>query len=634
MSKSDTPLSEIDTHSARKPFRKTKWLEGRSVAAFDTETSDGDVFMLTVSNGDTGQSFAVDNGGETLGSDFLLDWLTRRPFRNTINVWFNLGFDAEVILKGLGRELLEETLAVNEVEYGDYQILYIPNKLLEIRKGRDVYSHYDVAGLFQSNLKTAAEKWGGIEKLDETVDTSRFGDSAYVSKHFSDIRRYAVRDAEATRKAAEALFTKAESLGIPCGRPISTGYLAAEYIREKLSMKPGWSMDFMQTDAWEAFHGGRFEVFERGQVGYVAGPDINSAYPAVMAQLPDPGTLAWEDAYKPSFSDVREASYGYVDVTVTTDPDAKIQPFAHKIDGVVCYPALESVRITVLKDIFEFAVSAGLVQQFEIHRASLGYVTDATQYPFEFFDGLYAERKRLESDGFKKKGKLLKIILNSIYGKTAQTTVRREILTDGSVPETERFGFPLSEKQVGGPLMNPFLASHITGLTRLQLHETVHNLGLVEDTVMFATDCIMLKADAYEQSEFSDLLGNELGQWDFDYFGKAFIIGSGVYEVATTDGLKLGTRGFRDSRFRSLVEAAALAGESPISIEQNRPITLGEAIAFGQEFEIEDIGRFYTDGEKERKLKADFDKKRVWPDADFTTLVSGNQYGRPRVVSD
>jgi hypothetical protein len=288
---------------------------------------------------------------------------------------------------------------------------------------------------------------------------------------------------------------------------------------------------------------------------------------------------------------------------VTTDSDRRIQPFAIKTDDVVKYPACDSYQVTTLIDTFVHAVRNGLVESFGIDKAALGHVTEHTAYPFDFLNYVYDRRKELESGRCQKAGEMLKLVLNSLYGKTAQTTLKRSIVRDATAPDqaapepyetfTTMDGVPLVESQEAGTLFNPFIASYITGLTRLELHKQVLNYGLESQTVMFATDCIMVESDAFHDTDFmADLDGDTLGEWDFDYEGDAFIVGSGVYDVELESGeFKMGTRGFKEAEIPSLREAAAKT-TGDIQLTNTRPTTLGEAVSRGDNIDLHDVGSF------------------------------------------
>lgn len=666
MAKSDKPLEYIKTRRAKNPLRKPEWVGDKEIVAFDTETHKGDIFIITTSSSQ--KEFIYENNGDTLSPSRIFDIVTQKYFRNTLNVWFNLGFDAEVILKVLPKEELQELQVLNTVEWNNYRITYLPNKFLRIESGitpkdeqgrnfDNKVEYFDVAQLFQNNLKGAVNEWlpdNDLAKNEQDIDTTQFDNKDYILDNYDLITQYAKDDAKLTRLITKKLISVAEDIDIPCGKPFSTGYLAENYLKNRLEKKPGWHNSKMQSMAWKAFAGGRFEVFRRGNIGEVVGPDINSAYPAVMKDLPDPETLRW-DYYADneiSISEIEKADYGFIEGTITTNKDKVIQPFAKKIDGIVKYPVLVDQDITVLKDTFLFALENGYIEDYNLDKVFLGFETDSTQYPFNFFPQKYKERKQWENEGKNRRAWLLKIILNSMFGKSAQTQYKKEILNEELDITTVSDGIEVNSGPLNevphkkwlecGSLFNPFLASYITGLTRLELHETVEEYDLVEDTILFATDSIMVEKEAYYNSDIQELVGNndlsyeeQLGLWDFDYEGKAFVIGSGVYEVTLESGdIKMATRGFNESKsdIDSYRESAEKAGDNSIMIKHNRPYTLGEAV-HQKKIDNTDIGVFFKGS---RELKASFDSKREWdnPNCSWYDLLDGEEYSKPIVVSD
>lgn len=693
MAKSDASLGEIDLSRAFSPPHTAKWASDKPINAFDTETHNGQPFMLSVAwdNGKT-RIYPV-NGPRLIGKKELFDAITNRNARSSLNVWFNLSFDADVILSTvLDRKQLGRIAITGHVDTDDYSITYIPSKFLEIRDTNGhIYTHYDIAQFYYSSLEIAVNEFlDEAEKLSHTIETALFGSLQpqtlidtiesddtdisfsdlpvnrgdtwtdrhawnYIKANYDLIYEYAKVDAEITRDLWERSVDIGEGLEIPMGKPYSTGYLAESYLNEHLGHKPGLGPKDMRKMAWDAYAGGRFEVIKRGYIGEVAGPDINSAYPWVLSNLPDPKTLTWTNYSNPSFEVIENADYGFINATVTTDKDRPIQPFTVKMDGKRKYPALDSVEITTIKPIFELAYNHGYLLDYKIHDAWLATEGMYADYPFSFIPQKYDERKTFASEGKNKLELWLKIVLNSMYGKTCQTTPKREEIEDNTIVELESYESYVNELQLppdlreifdsgiierleAGAWFNPFLASYITGMTRYELHKRILEYGLEYDTVMLATDSIMVELDAFDKSNFADDLvpdndvpfKRQLGMWDYDYKGKAFVIGAGVYEIEKPDGsIKTKTRGFKEADLDGrLLEEIKLVDEY-LDIRSNRPITAKEAIWHGQK--LSDVSNF-TDFE--RKLSADMDDKRQWyGDASFESFLREKQNSDPLVLS-
>lgn len=712
MAKSDTPLNRIDISNAIGEQRKPKFVGNKNINAFDTETSNGDVFMVSFAF--PNQSGTIQSGTyEELDTKQVWNLLTTSKCREALNVWYNLDFDTNAILSGiLDNEEMSKLVVKNrietEIEGNTYDITYVKSKFLSIqdKDGKHRYDHYDIAQFFYTSLDNAANEWLDKQKV-ENVDAKKFGRTTcdthtreqldkgeepepvsecencitneqahqYIIDNYADIKYYAEKDALLTRELAQTLFEEGEKLDIPFGKPFSTGYLSAEYQRANTDNKPNFCNKDIQSYFWESYHGGRFEVFERGKVGKCVGPDINSAYPAIMAEMPSPTTLDWkivdnqtDNGFNFDFSDIVDCDYGVVKCRVTTDSSKKIQPFAYKMNGVTCYPAFDDIEVIVLKDIFEFAVKNNIVTDYELIDGYLAYETPETQYPFEWLKDMYAQRKVFEVlQGKYKKGKLLKIVLNSSYGKTCQTTRRKRIK---HLPEGETYElkdnenlYPkdyLSKKQreyidddmiiiesvSAGKRFNPFIASYITGLTRLELHKRVLEYDLVDDTYMFATDCIMVDEKAYEESGFSEIeltpdetlngdefrnvAKNSLGMWDFDYSGIGFVVGSGVYEVMLDNGsVKTQSRGFKNSALDGKLVESARKHPNGIPLQNNRPITMAEVMSNPS------LGNVSSFTKQYKKLTPDFDTKRNWDieNPTFTDLLNESHGSKPLVVS-
>jgi hypothetical protein len=719
MSKSDELLEFIDLEPAYQDHHPPNWKESKQINAFDTETSDGTVFMLSYAFGSQDGQIIENENVESLSARDMLGILTHRQCRSAINVWYNLNFDINAIFSTiLTEEEQNDLMNTNTVEFErdgiEYSVMYVKSKFLSIKdQHRNSYMHYDISQFMYTSLENAAQNWIGKGKEDENIDTSKFGDKQYVLDNYETIREYAIKDAEITRELAYEFITQCEKLDIPMGSPISTGYMSAEYLRANKDTKPGFGSKDYQADFWEAFYGGRFEVIKRGYIGKVAGPDINSAYPAVMANLPDPSTLQWQhytnkpnenqqffgDYEQLEFSDLEKADYGVVTATVSTNPEKKIQPFAHKLDGTVNFPILNEVTKTVILPIFEFAVKNNLLANFKLESAWLAKETDKTEYPFEFIENMYAERKVNENlRGKEKKGHLLKIVLNSLFGKTCQTTEKKKKI---NITNYEDNQYELGDKekiyplhfmskrqremmgeneyiiinQTAGRRFNPFLAAYITGMTRLELHKQVVNHGLEDNVVMFATDCLMIEKEAYDKSDFDDLVlvpnddldekeyrekaKESLGYWDFDYQGEAFVVGSGVYEIvfdgckdSSCEGYgtkcsnrkhwtKTKTRGFgkgvldgklitqaQISNAKSWIDETEILN-SGIELENERPLTMAEALSSTKSASVAEFI------EEIKTLNANFDDCRNWKGkGTFEKLLIEKQDSMPRNLNE
>jgi len=648
------PVDAIDRSKVARALRKPAFHEDRPINAFDSETTaDGKIYLLSFIYG--GKEWGATHIGhanfEPLRPAELFGALTKyQTHAPAVNVWYNLDFDANAIIGTvLTEEQMYELADTNTTNFTyngtDYEMTYIKKKLLSFTdEHRHRSTHYDISQFFELPLDDAARHWLDEEKDD--IDPTRAAEYPWKT-----IVKYAEKDAALTQRLWEQFVRVGEGeLGIPLGKPISTGYVGQNVCFNELRSKPAWLSTAIQKLAGAAYHGGRFEVYRRGSFDAVVGLDINSAYPHHMSQLPDLASCEGEIVPHPSLSTIEDADYGFVDMTVTTDPARNIQPFAVK-DKRVCYPALTDRRITVTRDELLFALQHGYVEDVELHEAACIYEADTPVRPFSFLRDWYDDRLHYKelfaqtgNPRYDKFQYILKVIINSVYGKTCQVTLKTDRFPEAGIFEPEGVEFvteglrnnPLKAWYEGGELLNPFFASYVTARTRLQLHEAALSLGVEDEAIMFATDCLMLEADAVNARDVNRLVDPDaLGMWDHEYDGSAFVVGSGVYDVFSPDGelTKMAKRGFREvSKTYPSWRDAALGANGAIELPNERPAKFKEWLLHKGNPELaRRPAEFFRD---ERTLVANFDRKRDWNrDADFAVLLDGNHGSRPLAFS-
>ncbi len=697
MSKTDLPFEYIKVreNNLNKPHFFTE-NKNTKINGFDSETYKGNIYLLTYKFGDE-RSKALHNNSlpqkfGKLDVQKIFKILTNYKCRNAINVWYNLNFDVNVILKLLPEQSLKELSLLNKttIKMNEkvYRIEYIPNKLFKIKdiKNDHTYNHFDVSQFFFTNLNSAVKEWLNESKEDDfikrIIDDSEefedkndfFNEKQNILDFFNEIKRYGKKDAELVQKLWQKFVDIAENdLSIPTAKPYSTGYLAEQAVRNKLDKK-SYTPKPVQKDFWNAYNGGRFEVFKRGNIGDIVVPDINSAYPSVMKDLPDPNTLTWKMLDEPEIGDLINADYGVVTLRVTTNINKNIQPFCWKKKNTnLKFPRLYKEKITVILPIFLYAYKNNFIEDFELISAKLGYENSGTSYSFNFIEELYRKRKDFENEGKHKKAHLLKIVLNSLYGKTIQTTPQKYHLQEfkdkfedyrigygeneinlDEVSNDEGIAFIMTDEELlsgfedfdlikmyqTGNLFNPFLASYITGKTRLKLMKTVYDYNLENSLVMFATDSVMIEKNAFNKTSFEkDLIKKGLGNWDYDVRnGEGFIIGSGVYEVKLKNEngeyirnekgeikRKVGARGFskkKISEYGLTNLAEKNRDKSKLEISKVRPKTFSE-ILWNKE-DLKNIGNFLNNS---KKLSAGMDDKRQWFNSNITfgELLEGDE---------
>lgn len=212
-----------------------------------------------------------------------------------------------------------------------------------------------------------------------------------------------------------------------------------------------------------AFFGGRFDhsmigAYEKTIHGY----DISSAYPYQCVYLPCLIHGTWEYTNQRRAVDGARLAcihYGLGELSPAAVRDMAWGPFPYRTaDGSICYPATSGGG-WVWKA--EYLAAEKLYPHVQFKEAWL-YHCDCECQPFKDIPQYYLERLRLGKEGA---GIVLKLAMNSLYGKTAQSVGN-------------------------GPFNNWVWAGNITSGTRAQIIEMLSLLRDPWDMLMVATDGI------------------------------------------------------------------------------------------------------------------------------------------------
>lgn len=465
------------------------------VHAIDTETLNGYARLIA---DNTGRFRLVDN------LDDCLSFLTFKPYQQSFNFWYNLQYDFDAIFKYLPLDSLKTLVDVGEVQYGPYNISYIPKKLFKIRKSKKAYVFYDVAQFFESSLEVAAFKYLGGIKNPDNLDRAAIGtQAAYWEAHREEIIKYCGIDANLTAGLGRVLIDAFKhDIGFTPKSYASKASVSKQYFRTccnipNIARVPEWAM----YHAYNAYYGGRFEVLEKGNLGECSLIDINSAYPYQIANLLDVSRGKW----RPVTEMHEKATYGFYKAVITVTP-APFCPFAYRLpNGVVCYPAGQWVGYVTKEEIeaYRNAADVRIIQGAEF------YATEEV-YPFrQAIHDLYEQKAKAGKTDFKYN--LYKVLMNSLYGCFYE---KIEDTTKGGPGKTHKTGI----------LFNPIYATIITANTRIQEYNEALKYG--EAVAAFATDSLLLKGKHYAGSDKS------LGLFSDDGAGESIVLKAGIYQIA------------------------------------------------------------------------------------------------------
>jgi len=534
----------------------------RRIYGLDTETHGGDIFLIADSDG----QFL-----DEITPDLCLDFLFSRRFQGTWNFFYYLTHDAEVILKLLGEELnsYKKTGSLR-FSYEKYVLDYIPGRRLAIRKGNKSAVFFDIAQFYHTSLVDAYTK--NIGRLPEDYllmkkIRSEFSPRFYI-RNKTKVRNYCIADCIYTKQLAKhwiELFYNI-TLFYPA-RWISSGYLAGKVLKNNDIDVPKFdSVPYsVQELAYRSYFGGRFEILKRGFIGTVFLYDINSAYPYALTKIPDITKGTWISSKKIQ----NDAVLGFFKVLIDVLDTQYIPPLAFRANHNIIFPSGKFVTYCTLADLLACKnVKYKILESFQ-------FIPDVLVFPFkDFIEKMYTKRVQLQQNDDPRQLPL-KILLNSIYGKTGEKV-------NGRI----------------GNLFNPVLFATIPGITRAQLYEFVCTNGLEKEVVSFATDSICLTRDLGIDSK-------ELGQYSL--------------KAKATDGFFLQNGFYRLNgkwKQRGLGHLGAKDIEHLVTYEKNEKLFYkfkmtrsGRLRSSILQNSISEIGKFKT---IEREVNLNADRKRFW----------------------
>ncbi len=558
----------------REQYRNVNGSSRRKAVGIDTETQDGDIFLICDSDGNF-----IDYPNITF--DNIAEFLFKHE-----GSWlfcYNLQYDAECIMKLLPSEVFEPYRKKKQLdfEYKNYSITYIPKKQLKIQKGNHTVSLYDIAQYYDNVPLNKAYSDHIKKPLDQDyLETKKMRKSFSVRhylRHKKQIRKYCITDCILTKELAEHwLDTFFEAYGFYSANWISSGYLAEKVLIHDRIQIPffGDTLYDIQKLAWESFYGGRFELIQRGFIGECYLYDINSAYPYAFTFLPDITDGKWIQSKKIN----PNSALGFFHIRAQVDYSVKIAPFPFRTkNNRIIYPTGEFETFVTLEELK--AVTGDPKIKYKIIDSYQFIPNVNCKYPFkEFIIKQYNKRMELKKQNNPLE-RAIKIILNSMYGKTAQRVNNKM-----------------------GNLFNPVIASYITGFARAQLYKFVKDHQLEKHVVAFATDSIACR------KKIVGLDSRKLGEMKLDKEASdAYFLSNGFYLInGIWKNRGIGYDTERKVEIEHLTTKIDPKGNLYITVKTTKTMHIKSGIIYNK---LDKIGKIE---EYEKKIGLNSDRKRHW----------------------
>jgi hypothetical protein len=472
--------------------------------------------------------------GESLTTQACLNLMLKVKFQNpnTEMVGFAIGYDAEMIMRELSPAQLERIHKHGVVRWRDsigreYRIEYRPKKWFQVSgpyQGRKVVCKiWDVWSFFTTSFVNALRQYLpelGQAELDVIISGKGQRGSFTVERLRSEVVPYWQTELKLLVQLMTRLRELMNQKGLyPRGwhgpgalaNAVNTKYHTARAMKRDL---PEGVLDAAQF----AYAAGRVEQFKVGRACQtVYKYDVNSAYPAAMLELPSLSG-SWYYREGENLTDVRMYGLYFVEYNGINTVDSRLpHPFFHRTkDGLITFP-----RYTI-GWYWGPEVLAALKHVSNCIRIYAAWEMDTTgsYYPFLWLQDMYNERLDLKRRG-EQAQLVLKLAMNSMYGKMAQRTGWKEIDPVKSIPKYHQYEW----------------AGYVTSRTRARLYEAAllaaeHNalIGIETDAV-FSTVPLPLPTSKH------------LGEWDLETFTDCIYLQTGVYWLLDSGEWKAKFRG-------------------------------------------------------------------------------------------
>lgn len=455
-----------------------------------------------------------------------LEFLAGLDVTDKIYVSFFFDYDVTQIVRGLPLYVLNQFFDresrqhrrngsvighghAKPVSFWGFEFDYMPHKWFKVRKKgtKSWVTINDVSGFFQSSFLKALQLWKvGSPEVLAKIDEGKRSRAQLTGDYTAEDIRYNELECELLAELMEKVRYTMNQVGYVPVQWQGAGSLASAILKKHDVPKYIELDPELASKAQNAYYGGRFELSYVGEYeGKVHEYDLASAYPAAMLELPCLMHGKWKKTTDPKGLYLAHVEYK------THNEMWGAFPYRDK-EGHIFYPEQGSGWFWS----YEIEVAKSHPELWEVK------VTDAMEFsttckckPFEFVKDIFEQRRALgKSDA----GIVLKLGMNSLYGKTAQS--------------------------VGmAPYANPVWAGLITSITRARLLEVIGKYP--DKVVMCATDGIYL-LDTTIESDYpivEDGEDSQLGDWEHQVYNSMFFIQPGLYHSPDDHHPKLRSRG-------------------------------------------------------------------------------------------
>lgn len=526
--------------------------------SIDIETVNNEIFLLGYHLNDI-YNYTLENFFDVLNDIFIKSVQENRD----ILTWSR--YDNHFIMKillmtTLDNDNINEVLKkigkispIHSYNYKGYEIIINDvikdSILLEIKYGRSKkrLNLYNLKNLFNNDLLTVAKNYHleYYSKLGEEfhlINKERFfNDEEYRknvllsneldSKVIIDIaKKFLASYEQLTDTVPKTIFTAGS---IARSFLLSYKDLDPYKINFRHYFKDNTYYDLLLDYAMKAYHGGKIDSYILGYVESAKITDISSAYPSVIARLPE---ITNEVIYKTDDKELDKFYYAFIRCDVFI-PDSNfihplIVPSPLNPTNISPYGYLKDIIIT--KPEFDYIKRYEKKYNITIKVHDYIAIKHRNKYMFKhLIKDLFKKRLQYDKENNKALANLIKLIINSLYGITYELTPIYEI----NDKDIEKTGLR------AGDFFNPIFASYITAKTRCLLSDA--SMNIIENggkIYLHMTDSIIFDGQLDKKYYREE---KTLGYFERpEKINDVIILGAGRYEYRKNDKYVIKNRGF------------------------------------------------------------------------------------------
>jgi hypothetical protein len=464
----------------------------------------------------------------------------------SVRVGFAFGYDVTMMVRGLPRTVLddiahmEKVIARNDMPYanhgwttyGRYRFRWVPSKMFEVWdwqlkrtcKVQDTFAFYQqpfCRAKMTEGYEGALVSWNvGDPAIWKRIAEMKNLRGSFSAQIVTRVKEYCLEECRLLVKLTRKLVAACHEAGLQLwsytgAGSVASAMLTKHHVKNFMTDPPP---EVLEASSY-AYFGGRFEASTYGPIpGPIYGYDLCSAYPSIIRNLPCLAHAVWRPLtrYRPGLHAMWKVAWRkwgmYADLYDSLLPVWGLLPW-RRSNGLISCPitgagwywgAELDVAIRLLDGWKGGGTSLRVYEGWEL-------ISTCDCEPFAWVPQYYERRLQLERAGAEA-GKIFKLGLNSLYGKTAQKVGK-------------------------APFRSLVWAGLITAATRGALLSVFEHLD-PRQVVMFATDGVFTR----ERCALDVTQTKELGKWEEKEYESMLVVQPGVYFLGAERGIRK-TRG-------------------------------------------------------------------------------------------